>query len=297
MRDERRRQKLEPAYSFMIRTRLPGGVVHAAAVAGARRDRDALRQRHAAAHHAPGVPVPRRDQDRAQGDDARRSTPTLIDTIAACGDVNRNVLASRESGRVARARRGATSGRSGCPSTCCRTRAPTTRSGSTARRSRAAAEVEPIYGPTYLPRKFKAAIAVPPRQRRGRVRATTSASSPSSRTASCAGFNVAVGGGLGATHGEPTTYPRLADVVGFLKPEQLLAVAEAVVTTQRDFGDRSEPQARAPQVHDRRPRPRLVRGRDHATRRASRSSRRGRSNSTTNGDRFGWTEGTTAAGT
>jgi sulfite reductase (NADPH) hemoprotein beta-component len=48
-----------------------------------------------------------------------------------------------------------------------------------------------------------------------------------------------VGGGLGATHGEPATYPRLADVVGFVTPEQLLAVAEAVVTTQRDFGDRS----------------------------------------------------------
>ena len=54
-----------------------------------------------------------------------------------------------------------------------------------------------------------------------------------------AGFNVSVGGGLGTTHGEPSTFPRLADVIGFVRPEQLLAVAEAVVTTQRDHGDRS----------------------------------------------------------
>src|SRR5262249_12496426 len=53
------------------------------------------------------------------------------------------------------------------------------------------------------------------------------------------GFNVCVGGGLGVTHGERATYARLADVIGFVTPSQLLAVAEAVVTTQRDYGDRS----------------------------------------------------------
>ena len=54
-----------------------------------------------------------------------------------------------------------------------------------------------------------------------------------------AGFNLTVGGGMGATHGDPKTFPRLADLAGFLPPESLLAVAEAVVTTQRDFGDRT----------------------------------------------------------
>jgi sulfite reductase (NADPH) hemoprotein beta-component len=55
-----------------------------------------------------------------------------------------------------------------------------------------------------------------------------------------AGFNVTVGGGMGATHGDPDTYPRLADVLGFCTPEQVVPLAEAIVTIQRDFGDRSE---------------------------------------------------------
>src|SRR5690606_32041251 len=52
------------------------------------------------------------------------------------------------------------------------------------------------------------------------------------------GYNVTVGGGMGMTHGEPATYPRLADVLGFCTPEQAVDVAEKVVTAQRDFGDR-----------------------------------------------------------
>ena len=75
LRDERRLQKLEPAYQFMIRTRLPGGVVAPAAVAQARRDRHELRQRHAAPDHAPGLPVARRDQARAEVRRCARSTP------------------------------------------------------------------------------------------------------------------------------------------------------------------------------------------------------------------------------
>ncbi len=53
------------------------------------------------------------------------------------------------------------------------------------------------------------------------------------------GYNVTVGGGMGMTHGEPETYPRTADVMGFCRPEQAVAVAEQVVTVQRDFGDRA----------------------------------------------------------
>jgi sulfite reductase (NADPH) hemoprotein beta-component len=100
------------------------------------------------------------------------------------------------------------------------------------------AEREPIYGDTYLPRKFKTAFVVPPRNdtdvfaqdlgyiaivERGRI----------------AGYNVTVGGGMGMSHGESATYPRLADVLGFCTAEQVIAVAEAVVTAQRDYGDRT----------------------------------------------------------
>ena len=100
-------------------------------------------------------------------------------------------------------------------------------------------EREPIYGPTYLPRKFKAAIVVPP-QNDVDVFAHDLGFIAILEGGRLAGFNLTVGGGLGATHGDAATYPRLADVLGFLEPDQLLTVAEAVVTIQRDHGDRTE---------------------------------------------------------
>jgi sulfite reductase (NADPH) hemoprotein beta-component len=102
----------------------------------------------------------------------------------------------------------------------------------------AGGEEEPIYGPTYLPRKFKAAIAVPPlndvdifSQDLGFIAILEGEE--------LVGFNVTVGGGMGASHGEAATFPRLADVIGFIRPGQLLEVAEQVVKVQRDFGDRT----------------------------------------------------------
>jgi sulfite reductase (NADPH) hemoprotein beta-component len=99
-------------------------------------------------------------------------------------------------------------------------------------------EQEPIYGPVYLPRKFKIGMAVPPSNdvdvfsqdlgfiaiiEEGRLK----------------GFNVTVGGGMGMTHGDPKTYPQVAQVIGFCLPEQLIDVAEKTVMIQRDYGDRS----------------------------------------------------------
>ncbi|MDN5937588.1 MAG: NADPH-dependent assimilatory sulfite reductase hemoprotein subunit [Salinisphaera sp.] len=102
-----------------------------------------------------------------------------------------------------------------------------------------APEEEPLYGPTYLPRKFKIAIAIPPENDcdvfgndLGLIAITDGDE--------LLGFNVAVGGGMGATYGEPETYPRLASVIGFCTPEQLFAVTEQVVAVQRDYGDRVE---------------------------------------------------------
>src|SRR4030095_9481544 len=95
-----------------------------------------------------------------------------------------------------------------------------------------------ILGATYLPRKFKSAIAVPP------VNDVDIFSNDLGFIAiiedgALQGFNLTVGGGLGTSHGESATYPRLADVVGFLEPGQLLTGAEEVGTTQRDFVARS----------------------------------------------------------
>jgi sulfite reductase (NADPH) hemoprotein beta-component len=100
-------------------------------------------------------------------------------------------------------------------------------------------EEEPMYGPLYLPRKFKIGIAVPPSndidvfsQDLGLIAIV--------EAGKLLGFNVAIGGGMGMTHGDKETYPQLAKVIGFVKPEQIYDVAEKVITIQRDYGNRSE---------------------------------------------------------
>jgi len=100
-------------------------------------------------------------------------------------------------------------------------------------------DVEPIYGSTYLPRKFKIAFAIAPRNDVD-LFAQDLGFIAIGDDEGLVGFNVTVGGGMGASHGDASTYPRIADVIGFCAPDQVVAVAEAVVTVQRDYGDRSE---------------------------------------------------------
>lgn len=237
VREERRLAKLEPAYSFMIRTRLPGGVCTPAqwlvldGLAG-RYGNGSLRLTSRQAFQLHGV-IKRELKETIAAMNA-----ALVDTIAACGDVNRNVLASPnpvESAVHAEVQRWAVR--------LSERLLPQSRAYHEiwldGAKVAGGEEVEPIYGATYLPRKFKAAIAVPPVNDVD-VFAHDLGFIAIVQDGRLAGFNVTVGGGLGATHGDPATYPRLADLIGFLAPEQLLAVAEAVVTTQRDFGDRAE---------------------------------------------------------
>jgi sulfite reductase (NADPH) hemoprotein beta-component len=99
-------------------------------------------------------------------------------------------------------------------------------------------DIEPIYGDTYLPRKFKAAFVVPP-QNDVDVFSQDLGFITIVKDGKILGFNVSVGGGMGMTHGETDTYPRLGDILGFIRSDEVLAVAEAVVTTQRDHGDRT----------------------------------------------------------
>ena len=213
---------------------------------------------------------------------------TLIDTIAACGDVNRNVMASAnpvESRAHAQVYEWATR--------LSEHLKPHTRAYHEiwldGEKLAGTPEEEPVYGPTYLPRKFKCAIAVPP------VNDVDTFSNDLGFIAivedgELEGFNLTVGGGLGTSHGEAATYPRLADVVGFLSPGQLLTVAQAVVTTQRDFGDRSNRKhARLKYTID-------EHGLDwfvaEITRRQGFALAAPRPfEFTSNGDRFGWIEG------
>ena len=237
LREERRLAKLEPAYSFMIRTRLPGGVCTPAqwlvldGLAG-RYGNGTLRLTSRQAFQLHGV-IKRELKETIAAMNA-----ALIDSIAACGDVNRNVLASAhapESPVHAEVQQWATR--------LSEHLLPRTRAYHEiwldGAKVAGGEETEPVYGPTYLPRKFKAAIVIPPVNDVD-VFAHDLGFMAIVEDGRLAGFNLTVGGGLGATHGDPATYPRLAEVAGFLTPEQLLPVAGAVVTTQRDFGDRGE---------------------------------------------------------
>jgi sulfite reductase (NADPH) hemoprotein beta-component len=235
LREERRQQKLEPAYSFMLRTRLPGGVVT---------PKQWLVLDELTRTYANGtLRLTTRQAFQLHGvlkGDMKRTiqgmSTVLLDSIAACGDVNRNVM---------------------CNPNPVDSRAHEVVHQWTLRLSEhllpktrayyeiwldkekvAGGEEEPIYGPTYLPRKFKVGIAVPPlndvdvfSQDLGFIAII--------EAGELIGFNVLVGGGMGASHGDNATFPRLADVIGFCRPEQLLEVAENVVKVQRDYGDRT----------------------------------------------------------
>jgi sulfite reductase (NADPH) hemoprotein beta-component len=287
VREERRQQKLEPAYSFMIRTRLPGGICLPSQWLALdeivrRYGNGSLRITTRQAFQIHGVIKSELKVTMAA------INATLIDTIAACGDVNRNVMASANP--VESRAHAAVYDWAKRLSELLK---PHTRAYHEiwldGEKLVGTPEVEPIYGPTYLPRKFKSAIAVPPVNDVD-IFANDLGFIAIIENGELKGFNLTVGGGLGTSHGESATYPRLADVVGFLEPGQLLTVAEAVVTTQRDFGDRSNRKhARLKYTID-------ERGLDwfvaEITRRQGFALAPARPfEFTTNGDRFGWVEG------
>jgi len=235
VREERRQQKLEPDYSFMIRTRLPGGVATPAQWLAL----DALAREHAngtlrittrQAFQLHGVI--KRDLKATMA----RISAALLDTIAACGDVNRNVLCNPNpvDSRIHETVYG-------WAKRISEHLLPRTRAYYEVwldEEKVAGGEEEPIYGSTYLPRKFKAAVAVPPHNDVD-VFAQDLGFIAIIEQGELKGFNVSVGGGMGASHGDAATYPRLADVLGFIPPERTLEVAAAVVKMHRDFGDRT----------------------------------------------------------
>lgn len=233
---ERKRQKLEPAFSFLIRVRMPGGIVtpeqwlQLDGLSDIYANKTLkLTTRQAFQFH--GV-IKTNLKKTIQGINA-----ALLDTIAACGDVNRNVMCHpnpAESDLHAEVSEKARQiSEHLLPST-------------TAYHeiwldqklvADSKMDVEPIYGDRYLPRKFKIAVAIPPyndsdifSQDLGFVAIV--------ENNKIVGYNVLVGGGMGTTFGMPETYPRLADVIGFCLPEQVVDVAEKVVLVQRDNGNR-----------------------------------------------------------
>ncbi len=237
VRSERARQKLEPAYSFMIRARIPGGLLTTSQWLGMDRiarefanDTIRLTTRQAVQFHG----VVKRDLKRTIAD----INQAALDTLAACGDVNRNVMAPPlpSLSRVHRQVQSHAEQLSAHLTPATGAYHEIWLDGK--KLLSIADEDEPIYGDTYLPRKFKAAFVVPP-QNDVDVYAQDLGFVTIVDNGDITGFNVTVGGGMGMTHGDTATYPRLADVLGFCEPGDVLAVAEAIVKTQRDYGDRA----------------------------------------------------------
>ena len=237
IRDERRRQKLEPAYQFMIRTRTPGGVVTPEqwlkldAVA-TRFANHSLRVTTRQAFQFHGV-IKRELKATMQAINA-----ALIDTLAACGDVNRNVQVAANP-LLSRAH----ADLYGDAAATSEHLLPNTRAYyeiwlDEERVAGSGEEEEPIYGDKYLPRKFKIGFALPPVNDVDVYANDLGFIGVLGADGQLEGYDVTIGGGMGSTHGDAETYPRLANNVGFIPRSALLDVATAVVTTQRDFGNR-----------------------------------------------------------
>jgi sulfite reductase (NADPH) hemoprotein beta-component len=234
---ERKKQKLEPLYSFMIRVRLPAGVITANQWLAIDQLSDKygsktikLTTRQAVELHS----IFKKNLKTT----IKEINNNLMDTIAACGDVNRNVMASANPslskihGEI-----------HSITSEISRYFTPKTSAYHEIWLDKelvagGVQDEEPIYGKTYLPRKFKIAIAIPP------VNDTDIFANDIGLIAivekgELIGFNVAIGGGMGMTFGETKTYPRLASIIGYIGKQKIIDVIEKIILIQRDNGNRS----------------------------------------------------------
>jgi sulfite reductase (NADPH) hemoprotein beta-component len=237
LRDERRRQKLEPRYQFMVRIRVPSGVctpmqwLEVDRIANTWCNRSIrLTSRQTFQLHG----VVKRNLKRTIAE----INGALLDTIAACGDVNRNVMCNptpyqsrlhaevyEYAGRISE-------------HLLPRTTAYHEIWLDEKLLSSTRQDEEPIYGKHYLPRKFKIAIAVPPSNDVD-LFANDLGFIAIAENDHLLGFNVTAGGGLSMAHGDTQTFPRLADLIGYCPKNKALQVAEEIVKIQRDFGDRT----------------------------------------------------------
>ncbi len=239
--DDRDKRKVAKQFMMMVRTKFPGGVLSA--------DQYLACDTLASQYGNNSLRITTRQDFQFHGilkSNLRQTIKTLnealVTTIAACGDVNRNVMAPPTPATSALVDEVLAEAHRISAALTPKTRAYHTiwiEGKELDLSDHANANfVDPLYGKRYLPRKFKTAFAIPPLNdidiftndlgfvviaEHGRI----------------AGYNLLAGGGMGMSHGNAQTFPRLADVIGFLAPDNLEAVAKAVVTIHRDFGDRT----------------------------------------------------------
>jgi len=237
-REERAEKKLERLYSFMIRLRLPGGFL---------KPEQWIATQHVAGENSTGViKITTRQTLQLHGLIKSKIKPTIqafseahLDSIATCGDINRNVICAAhpmQSPIHAHVHEYA--------SKISEMMMPKTRAYyeiwlGEEKLADKKDEEDPLYQDRYLPRKFKIAIAIPPNNDID-VFGNDVGLIAIIEDNKLKGFNIAVGGGLSTTHGNPATYARLASVIGFASEEIVLKAVYAIATIQRDFGNRSD---------------------------------------------------------
>ncbi|KAI9808838.1 MAG: hypothetical protein M1826_004042 [Phylliscum demangeonii] len=244
LRDERKAQGLEPAYAFMIRCRLPGGVATPAQWL----QMDAI----SSAYGNETMKLTTRQTFQFHGvikgalrPAMRAINKALMTTIAACGDVNRNVMCSSlpEQSRLHREAYAISKRISEhlLPSTTAYHEIWL--QGDDGKKTQVAGDAivdhEPLYGPTYLPRKFKITIAVPPHNDTDVYAHDVGLIAIQDEGGGLAGFNVLVGGGMGVTHNNKKTYPRTGSMFGYLAADRVHLACEKIMLVQRDHGDRT----------------------------------------------------------
>lgn len=261
IRDQRKAEGLEPAYSFMVRVRLPGCVAT---------PQQWLKMDQLADERGNGtMKITTRGTFQLHGVIKKDLKPAirgmnsaLIDTVAACGDVDRNVVAAalptnkkihdeiiQISHKISEHLlpqttayheiwlQGPDESDKGDYQSIFENRQEGPKKKKTLVSSSGLVDHEPLYGPTYLPRKFKINIAVPPYNDVdvfghdiGLVAIV--------EDNELKGFNVFIGGGMGTTHNNKKTYPRTGSLQGFVAKDKIVEVCEKVMLVQRDFGDR-----------------------------------------------------------
>jgi len=239
--DDRDLRKTAKKYIMMIRSRIPGGVMTAKQWTvfddlATNYGNNTLRVTTRQCIQFHGV------VKSGLGPLVKKINESLLSTLAACGDVNRNVTASPTPAT--------TRAREVVYADALKTAlalAPRTKAYHAIWIDNVQLNLEdpvnrdfidPMYGQTYLPRKFKISFVVPPVNDMD-IFTNDLGFIAIVENDRLLGYNVAVGGGMGRSHGNTETFPRLADVIGFVAPENVVAVAKAVLTTFRDFGDRS----------------------------------------------------------
>ncbi|WP_394882836.1 assimilatory sulfite reductase (NADPH) hemoprotein subunit [Mammaliicoccus sciuri] len=236
IRDERRKQKLEPAYSFMIRVRVPGGTATA--------DQWIAMDDISTEYANNTIKLTTRQAFQFHGILKRNLKSSMqsinhavMDSLAACGDVNRNVMCNPNPYQSGVHKEVDTLATKISDHLSPQTGAYHEIWLDDEKIVDTKEEVEPMYGKTYLPRKFKIGIAVPPSndidvysQDIGLIAVI--------EDDQLVGFNVTVGGGMGMTHGDTKTYPQVGHLLGYFPKEEAVDVCEKILTIQRDYGNR-----------------------------------------------------------